>query len=693
MAIGPGRGFSTAKTRVFSTLHVGWLLCALWWGPAWGASRLTAAETSPATPAPLFHVAIDTIMIKASALTDAVSPSAGGIVTHITFDDDRAGRDLARELARSAGLQMRRYGGTGFAAVPALRGASAAQIRVFLDGMPLNSAQTGEVDLSRLPTDRLAGAEVHRGVVPTGWGGMGGAGAVNLLTREETQGTDLALFTGSFGDVGGRVSWGASGNEGQSSLLVMAHARQADNDYSFRHHNQTFHTAGDDSTRERVNAAFEEWGLWATGKHETGRLAARVAGGFFRKDGGRPGPLNYPTVHAAVRHQRGNGQARLTWAQHLNLELAVATERQDLYDPRNEIQDGFGGTISSQSEDVTGRLSWTGPLLDSLDLVVGGEQRRQGFRQWYGADADPDRSRRTTSAFAGLTAHLLGRRLQLMPAWRWQRNVDDFPPLPALPWLPEDVGVRHERDDVSPSLGALWEIAPDRWYLQATAAPSVRVPTWVELFGHRGGIDGNRDLEAEEITAADVGLILQSDTGASYVRLAIFHAETDQAIIFVQNSPGTSKALNIGRTRSRGLELESSWTSPLDLKWSGNLTWQQARDRSDDPVYRGKHLPYLSDVTAWLRVSRPVGPWDPWVECFWESEKYRDRASTELIKAPDRGLVHVGLARTWYPDAPGVAGRLTVTGEIRNLFNNTTYDVEEFPLPGRSWQLSVRLGG
>jgi iron complex outermembrane receptor protein len=638
-------------------------------------------------------VAIDTIMIKASALTDAVSPSAGGIVTHITFDDDRAGRDLARELARSAGLQMRRYGGTGFAAVPALRGASAAQIRVFLDGMPLNSAQTGEVDLSRLPTDRLAGAEVHRGVVPTGWGGMGGAGAVNLLTREETQGTDLALFTGSFGDVGGRVSWGASGHEGQSSLLVMAHARRADNDYSFRHHNQTFHTAGDDSTRKRVNAAFEEWGLWATGKHETGRLAARVAGGFFRKDGGRPGPLNYPTVHAAVRHQRGNGQARLTWAEHLNLELAAATERQDLYDPRNEIQDGFGGTISSQSEDVTGRLSWTGPLLDTLDLVVGGEQRRQGFRQWYGTDADPDRSRRTTSAFAGLTAHLLGRRLQLMPAWRWQRNVDDFPPLPALPWLPEDVGVRHERDDVSPSLGALWAIQPDRWYLQATAARSVRVPTWVELFGHRGGIDGNRDLAAEEITAADVGLTLQSDTGASYVRLAIFHAETDQAIIFVQNSPGTSKALNIGRTRSRGLELESSWTSPLDLKWSGNLTWQQARDRSDDPVYRGNHLPYLSDVTAWLRVSRPVGPWDPWVECFWESEKYRDRASTELIKAPDRGLVHVGLARTWYPGGPGVAGRLTVTGEIRNLFNNTTYDVEEFPLPGRSWQLSVRLGG
>ena len=30
----------------------------------------------------------------------------------------------------------------------------------------------------------------------------------------------------------------------------------------------------------------------------------------------------------------------------------------------------------------------------------------------------------------------------LTPAWRWQRSRDDFPPVPALPWLPEEAGVR-----------------------------------------------------------------------------------------------------------------------------------------------------------------------------------------------------------------------------------------------------------
>jgi outer membrane cobalamin receptor len=330
-------------------------------------------------------------------------------------------------------------------------------------------------------------------------------------------------------------------------------------------------------------------------------------------------------------------------------------------------------------------------LLNRLDLVAGLEHRRQWYRQWYGADEDPLRSRRTTSAFAGLTAGLAEDRLQLFPAWRWQRNTDDFPPLPILPHLPEETGVRHERDDVSPSVGALWEVASNRLFLQTHASRSVRVPTWIELFGHRGGIDGNRDLEPELIEAVDLGLVLQSDSGATYARLTAFHAETEQAIIFVQNSPGSSKARNIGRTRSRGMEWEGGLENLLRLRWNANLTWQNARDRSGDDPYHDNHLPYLSDLTGWLKTSLVTGQWEGWAEWFYESEKYRDRANTELNKAPARHLVHLGATRTFDLETSDWASLISVTAEVHNLFDDDTYDVEQFPLPGRSWQLSVRI--
>ena len=439
LAIGPGRGFP-----VFSSgFSVALTVTAVLWAATCAAAPHDSSSSGVA--ADLACLAADTMLVRAGALTDAVTPSPAGTVTRIDLDDRTGSRDLAGELAHMAGIQVRRYGGVGFAAVPALRGASAAQIRVFLDGIPLNSAQTGRTDLNRLPVEQFVAAEVYRGAVPAGLGGMGGAGAINLITSDRAEGTDLRLFGGSWGDAGGRLTWGTSGDDDRRSVLLMLHGRRAHNDYRYRDHNQTFHETGDDTSRTRQNAWYEEWGLWGTARQEAGELQVRLTGGFFRQDGGRPGPLNYPSPHAAVRSSRGNGELRLDWRKNLALEVAGSAEEQFLYDPEGEIDDGFGGTIRSRSDGAVGRLSWSGNLwsaggdgsvLSGLDLVAGLEERRQWYRQWYGDDQDPRRSRRTTSAFAAVTVGLAADRLRVLPAWRWQRNRDDFPPLPPLPWLP-----------------------------------------------------------------------------------------------------------------------------------------------------------------------------------------------------------------------------------------------------------------
>ena len=68
-----------------------------------------------------------------------------------------------------------------------------------------------------------------------------------------------------------------------------------------------------------------------------------------------------------------------------------------------------------------------------------------------------------------------------------------------------------------------------------------------------------------------------------------------------------------------------------------------------------------------------------------------DLDSLVTYQGPYSGLANLGLARELEPGWFGPAIQLTVAAEVVNLFDNTIHDIEEHPLPGRSWQLSIRM--
>lgn len=632
----------------------------------------------------------DTLVVSARALTDAITPSAAGLVTVIELGESSRGKDLTEILGRTAGFQIRRYGGLGFAAVPSLRGSSAAQIRIYVDGLPLNDAQTGSTDLSRLPTERFARAEIHRGLVPAGLGGAGGAGAINLVTQGADDGIATDLYGGGLGHLGGRLSWGVSTPDGAHSALIMLHGRKAENKYEFYDNYQTYNEAQDDTVRTRQNAWFEEWGIWGRGHTELGLTRWRLSGGWFRKDGGRPGPIPYPSNNATVATDRLDGSLRGELPAALTCEVGTARSEQVLYDPENEA-DRIGFNIRSVGYNTVYRLSWSpslsfpqneGIFLTNLSLTTGAENRLETYHQWYGDAEDPSRNRRTSSLFAAPTLEWDHGRLQITPAWRYQFMKDDFPPLPALPHLPEEVGVVHRRHDISPSIGALYALVPGELTLEAHFGESVRVPNWVELFGHRGGIDGNRDLAPEEIRSKDLA-VLWEPTREFSARLTAFALETEETIIFIQNSPATAKAQNVGATENWGLELECRIDFSDNLVLTGNFTRQHPVDRGIQAYYEGNRLPYLSMNEMDLRLAGHFGAWRPWLELSGRGHFYRDRDNTELIEAQARSIWNMGLSHD-------IAQGMTLSAEVMNLNNDRTYDIMQFPVPGRTWQVGLR---
>ncbi len=452
MAQHPGRdlpGFDGSSRRRARVAAVCLLLAAVG-----GRARAESAGTGagPAEAALAGAALVDTLIVTAAAAAGPAAPAVGGLLTRIELDDAGGSRDLADVLAATAGFQVRRYGAAGASAVPSLRGSSPAQVRLFVDGMPLDDAETGVFNLERLPLERFGAVEIHRGAVPAGLGGIGGAGAVNLLTRRARDGATATAGLGAFGERWASTAWGHDG------WLLLAHARRADNDFTYRDHNQTFHRSDDDTVRTRRNAWLREHGFFAKGEGAAGPVDLRGWAGFLRRDGGRPGPIGgYASPHASVRYDRLDGHLAAGWrADLVRLEVSAARTDERLDDPAGEIGFAPPGTERTRGDDLTGRLLWSPgwDLGGRADLAVraGLERRGQWQRRRWNALRDPERHRTVTAAFAVADAGLADGRLRVAPAWRWQRTLDDFPPTP-LPWDPEPAAERIERDAIAPSAG------------------------------------------------------------------------------------------------------------------------------------------------------------------------------------------------------------------------------------------------
>lgn len=653
-----------------------------------GPAALRAEAIAAAAAAPY-----DTLVVRGTALADPLSPAASATVTLVELDPDKAPPELADLLEEVAGMQVRRYGGLGAPALPSVRGSSAGQVPVLIDGLPLSDAQDGVVDLSTLPLDRFERVEIYRGHVPARFGGGGGAGAINLVTRRGGGGTRASCLQwgGSHGEAGLRLEGGRGG------LRAVLHGRRADNRFGFRNRNQTFAEPADDFDDRRRNAWLREAGALLSGEGALGGWRARLSGGMYRRDAGRPGPIGgFESPHAELRLDRRD--LRLTVSgpgDALTLDLNLRRRNERLRDDAAEVGWDPPGDTESHSQHLGARLAWRfDTALDgdlSLNGRLGVERRRQRF-DWRHVDlVDPRRTRDVMGAFAGATLASERTGLSLSPALRWRRHEDDFPPLPAWPGLPEQPpAAPHVHDQVSPMVELAWDARPAvlRWELHW--ARSHRAPTWVELFGQRGGVDGNRELVPERLGAGDL-TVYWSPGDVWRLRLAGFASEIDDAIVWTPNSQYTSRADNYGRLRTRGLEAELLVDAGGAGRGWANLTVQDTEDRGEDPVYAGKDLPYLPALEAALGWELEHGPWTAGLRWRHASSSYRDRYNTEMDRIPRRSRLDLSLARAWSGGHPFGGDRTELTCELFNLFDDDAYDVEGYPLPGRTVRVSLML--
>ncbi len=598
--------------------------------------------------------------------------------TTVTRDEMTAPlSDLPAVLDAQSGLFIRRLGGLGRYATLSIRGSTAEQVKMTLDGVPLNDADGGPVDLSTLPLGPLASATVFRGDAPIVFGGGAIGGLVALESRRLAEPvTELEVGWGSFGTGLARAFLGRGGDGWGAGLAVDYQA--ASGNFEYLDDAGTAWTDADDSIKRRRHNASEQLTTLLKGSVDVTpgvRLSAVQL--FGHTDRELPGLGLFGSTQARLRMTRnlfgGRLAADLGGVQLLSLAyLAWRDTRFD--DPLSEL--GFGADAARSQSLVPGvRTAVRGRITLNRWLALR-PAATVAWRLESLARRQATRVERHILEAAGELAVDLGAAVQVSARLRAEAPFETSAGLSSAPQL---------------SAGASVTLAAnDHTTLRASYAGNRRLPSLFELHGDTGLTLGNPDLAPESSTQLE--LTLSHD--ATWLppgflvtaEVAAFVASSEQLIQFVQNAQHVARPENVDRARSLGAEVGLFAELGRHVSLRSQLTYLDARNDGEIAARRGNPLPQKPRWTAQARAEFTTsifsdGELGVWAELSHQSSSKLDRAA--LITRPGHTLFAAGVWAEPYP-----AWRVEVSA--RNLADANVQHVVGYPLPGRGVFASLK---
>ncbi len=191
-------------------------------------SPAPAAAPTPPAPAP-FTTTVTAAAPELAAPREDRSAAASVV---LPSESPRAYDDLASLLLEVPGVTIARTGSAVAFTSIALRGLNPDEVLIYIDGVPLNIAEGGGVDISTLPLGDVERVEVYRGSTPLAFGESALGGVISIITR--TPGATRLLLragVGSFGTLFGDVTGG--GRVGRLRFYAGAHVYSSKGDYTF----------------------------------------------------------------------------------------------------------------------------------------------------------------------------------------------------------------------------------------------------------------------------------------------------------------------------------------------------------------------------------------------------------------------------------------------------------------------------
>ncbi len=620
-----------------------------------GVIALSLCVGAPARAEEPPPVLMDEQVVRQPRAEASRDPTAAATIVEASRFAGEA-KDVAQLIATAPGVAVNDYGGLGQLTTVSIRGSTADGVLVLLDGLPLNSAFGGAVDLSSIPRGWIERIEVLRGPEGALYGAGALGGVVNVVTRRAAAGQWSAEGSaGSFGTAS-LAADGAVALLG-GTLLVAASGDTTRGDFHFLF-DRTLSSPGGVEPRVRDNAGATRGGALA-------RLAIPAFGGRLEAvlqgsagDRGLPGFATNPTpddwqrdgrLALATRYSRDAGGG-LTLAGRASLRLDRLDVRVGSPEPWRQRGAAAGAAIELGWGHPGGQLS--SQLSGEVETVISRGLASTG--------------RTAVGLAVGDDLLLLGARLRIAPALR----LDAVGPFTGL----------------SGKLGASWRLS-EAWSVRASAGRTFRAPSLAELSLQQGLVSPNPDLSPESGLAADAALVADGRLGLA--TLGGHLTRYRDLILYQPTSLGRLKPFNAGQALVAGLEAELA-TAPMlgaaEITLSGAYTWLLSQLLQGSPAEVGRQIPYRARHRLYARVTASPGPLGLHVEAHYVGLRYSDRRNLNPLPA----------TLLWNAGAGVMLHRplgLALHVEVKNLLDDRTLtDGLGNPLPSRLVLFTLRAG-
>ncbi len=672
---------------VFVVIAVTWVvLCR---------SSDTFAEESENDTQP--KVMLEDIVVSAEKTTEKFhtgdvnlesSPTFYSVIPRESFEGKIEG--LSDVLKKETGVQIRSSGGMGSFSEVSLRGSSSDQVMIFLDGVLLNDASGGGVNLSNISLFDVQSIEVYRGFTPINFGSASIGGAVNIKTIRTEEGLKASALAG-YGSFD-TYQAGAFLNHkpSQWDYLISFDYLDSENDFEFDNDKGTPYNPADDKRENRYNAQFDQMNvLTKVGYEFSETWRMDLFNQYFDKDQGIPDWRNNKSTDTSLETKRNISSLKITiddlgrWGINTATTLSYSWKEEEYDDSLGQIGLGRQHTIDTTRR-VGGKF-YADAMLGFNLLALQLEFNHETYEpdDLITSRSPRDSSRDMFSASVQDSLLLLNERLLITPVLRYSLTRDE------LESAVSAFGVtlkNRDRDnsDLSPQIGLKY--LPFNWLtFKSNFGVYIREPSFFELFGDRGLFLGNTDLEAETGKNFDVGFEIKKYLDFNVLNSASFKAvyfssDVDDLITRTYDARGVGKSVNIDETRIQGLETGITIGFLDQFRFIASATWQDSENLSKISSFRHKNLPGRWEKAYLGRLEWEIGEFTAHVEYQADKNMYYDSAN--LLKASDKEDISVGLK--WVHKA------IAVTIEGRNLQDNQYEDFNGFPMPGQSFYATVK---
>lgn len=590
---------------------------------------------------------------------------------------ERAPDALAAVVARESGVQYRQSGGFGSFSSVSIRAASGAQTAVYLDGVLLNNGANPVVDFSTLEMLNLDSVDIYRGSTPMqlGHAAIGGAINLNSLQASEQSDTRIRLGTGSFSLLGLQLSH--QSRHGAWDVATAIGHRQSDNDFFFNNDNGTPLNTADDRREKRNNAdAGRTSALLRTGYQQSRDARTDLTLQVSARDLGVPEWRNNPDNDASYDTDASQFQL----SQVLD-GLGNWNSRHSLYWHRDvaqyrdlQSQVGLGAQDTDNHTRTLGAKTYWEYLADIGILGLSLEFREEKLDSADGLDESAAFDAQRQASLASI--HYV-----------WFDATDTWSVTPALRWQHNDLAgskasdsQAHIDNSSASNTGVQLGLAfrpTAQLAVTANAGSFYRQPSFGELYGSIGLVNGNPELQPENGINLDAGIQYKSDKLS--LSGTLFASERDELIVTAFNARGVGEPTNTGAARITGLELAADLALTPQVRLRSNMTWQSPRSRDKAAGFRNRFLPGEAQLAWFTRLQ-----YQPSIATFWYEldvleKRFYDRAN--ILPAADTRQHAIGMDWT--------RGRWQTTIGLNNIADDNIEDFNGYPKPGRTWFLSI----